>query len=246
MSSSRSQYKLLMQAYVDESQIKKQIKKLSKSTSIKVDTKGAKKNVDNLGSSIGSAMRKTVEWAVAVGAVYGAFNQLKKGITFISDLNNAMTQIQMVSGMTADETENLAVEYNQLAKEISATTLEVANGALEWVKQGKTAEEANKLVTASIITSKLAMMDSAQATEYLTSIMNGFKFEANEMIGVMDKLVAVDNESATSVAEIAQALQRSSSSAQEAGVTFDELTSYISTVSSVTRRSARSIGDFGL
>jgi hypothetical protein len=43
--------------------------------------------------------------------------------------------------------------------------------------------------------------------------------------------------------EIASALQRSSNSAQQAGVTFDELASYVTIVSSVTRKSAESIGE---
>ena len=42
--------------------------------------------------------------------------------------------------------------------------------------------------------------------------------------------------------EIATALQYSSNSAQQAGVSFDELTSYVTVLSSVTRKSAESIG----
>jgi len=42
--------------------------------------------------------------------------------------------------------------------------------------------------------------------------------------------------------EIATALQYSATSAQQAGVSFDELASYVTTISSVTRRSAESIG----
>jgi hypothetical protein len=38
--------------------------------------------------------------------------------------------------------------------------------------------------------------------------------------------------------EIASALQYSSNSAQQAGISFDELASYITIVSSVTRRGA--------
>jgi len=243
MPNSGSQYKIVMQAVIDEKMLQTQMKNLSKKAKLNVNTRDAQKGIRGVTSDIKTAIGKTMSWAVAVGAVYGALNQLKEGITFISDLNNAMTQIRMVSGMTADETERLAVEYNDLAKELKATTLEVSNGALEWVKQGKTAQEAQALVTNSIILSKLAMMESAQATEYLTSIMNGFKLETEDMIGVLDKLVAVDNESATSVGEIAEALKRSSSSARQAGVDFETLVGYVSTVSSVTRRSASSIGE---
>jgi len=44
------------------------------------------------------------------------------------------------------------------------------------------------------------------------------------------------------VEEISSAMQRSANSAQQAGVSFDELASYVSIVSATTRKSADSIG----
>ena len=93
-------------------------------------------------------------------------------------------------------------------------------GSLEWRRQGKTADEAGELVKGSMMMSKLANMESAQATEYLTSILNGFKLEAGETEDVISKLVALDNAYATSVSEISAAMQRSSVSAQQAGVSM--------------------------
>jgi TP901 family phage tail tape measure protein len=63
------------------------------------------------------------------------------------------------------------------------------------------------------------------------------------MIGVLDKLTVVDNNSATSVAELAEGMKRSANSAQQVGVSLEELISYIGTVSSVTRKSSESIGE---
>jgi TP901 family phage tail tape measure protein len=94
----------------------------------------------------------------------------------------------------------------------------------------------------TIILAKLGNTSTAEATEYLISMLNGFQLEAEDSIDLIDKMINLDNRYATSVSEIASALQRSSASAQQAGVTFDELISYITTVSSVTRQSAESIG----
>jgi len=75
--------------------------------------------------------------------------------------------------------------------------------------------------------SKLANMDTAQATEYLTSMINGFKISVEDVVPTIDKLVALDNAFATSVSEIAAAMQRTSNVAQQEGVTFDQLAGYI-------------------
>jgi TP901 family phage tail tape measure protein len=73
--------------------------------------------------------------------------------------------------------------------------------------------------------------------------LNGFKLEAEDAIGVVDKLINLDNQYATSAAELAEALQRTANSAQQAGFSFDEIVSYITVVSSVSRKSADSIGE---
>ncbi len=114
--------------------------------------------------------------------------------------------------------------------------------SLEWRRQGKTIEETNKLIKASLMLATLGNMDSAEATEKLTAIMNGYKLSVDEAIPVIDKLVALDNNYATSVKEITGALQYSSQSLQAVGVDFDHASAYITTLSSTTRLSEEIIG----
>jgi|GEM_PF-2699830 len=172
-------------------------------------------------------LAKTIQWGIAMAVVYGGLRSIKEGIAYISELNKELTNVQIVTGMSGAQVNDLAGKYNKLAQSLGATTLEVASGSLEWFRQGKTVQESQELVTASIMMSKLANMESAQATEYLTAIINGFKLKGEDVIGVMDRLVALDNAYATSVSEISEAMQRSSNSAQQAGVSLDELASYI-------------------
>lgn len=46
--------------------------------------------------------------------------------------------------------------------------------------------------------SKLGALESAQSTEYLTAILNGFNMEATQAEDVVNKLISVDNVAATS------------------------------------------------
>lgn len=239
-------YTILARLKIDTSTVDSQLK--SKTYNLKANTNPEavtkmKNATDGLSKSIGGAISKMALWAVAGTMLYGSLRQIEDGIKYVEDLNKVMTNIQMVTGDTAEGIQKLAKDYNDLAMATGTETLAVAEGSLEWARQGKTIEETSQLIKDSMMMSKLANMDSAQATEYLTSIMNGFKLEAGDMIGVLDKLTAIDNSSATSVAELASAMQRSSVSAQLAGVTLEELASYVGTVSSVSRKSAESIGE---
>lgn len=197
----------------------------------------------NLGKEMGAVIRRTLESAATLGLMYGALNQLRQGVQYIKDLDKELTNVQVVTGMSQESVESLAMGYNDLAKEMGVTTLEVAKGSLEWIRQGKTAEQAAELVKSSMVLSKLGNLDAAQSTEYLTSVMNGFKLEAKDSMGVIDKIIGLDNSFASSAGEISSALQRSSVSAQQAGVSFEELASMITVVSDVSRRAPESIGE---
>lgn len=192
--------------------------------------------------SMAGAIKQTVSYSLSIGLVYGALNQLKEGIQYVKDLNKELTNIQLVTGGTDAETAKLATGYNDLAKEMGATTIEIAKGSLEFIRQGKTAEETATLIKNSTMMAKLGNMDEAASSEALTSIMNGFKLTAEETGAVVDKLVSIDNVAATSVQELSNAMQYSSSTAQQVGIDFDHLAAYIGTISAVTRRSSEEIG----
>ena len=92
-----------------------------------------------------------------------------------------------------------------------------------------------------MILAKVGAMESSQATELLTSTMNGYKFSVSEAIDVVDKMTAIDLKAATSTEELAVALSRTANMANNTGVSFNKLLGMIGTVSSVTRRSAETI-----
>jgi len=154
---------------------------------------------NNIAKDLGNNVFKVMQWGIATSLVYGSLQEIRKALEYIVGLNKELTNIRIVTGMDASQVTELSNGYNQLAKEMGATTLEVAKGSLEWFRQGKTIEETNQLMKSSLMMSKLGNMDSAQATEYLTSTLNGFKLEAGDSIGVIDKLTQLDNNYATSV-----------------------------------------------
>jgi hypothetical protein len=196
------------------------------------------KDGDSLSSSLTKAAYKMMLWKVAGDIVFGTLKKFEEAKQYGEDLNKELTKLQFVTGQSSESVYKVAQGYNTLAAEMHVTTLEVAQGSLEWARQGKTAQESLDLTRESIKLAKLGNLDAAQATEYLTSTLNGFKLEAKDAAGVVDKLIQLDNNYATSAGEIASALQRSSNSAQQAGVGFDKLAAYITVVSSVTRKSA--------
>jgi len=201
------------------------------------------KDTANFSHEMQVAIKRTIEWSIAMGAVYGSINQIKQGIQFINELDDALTNVRIVSGMTADETRELANQYNDLAKELGSTTQAVAEGSLEFIRQGKTLQETSELLRVSTMMSKLGDMEAVKATEIITSVMNGFNLEAEDMMAVLDKLTQADNMAASSIAEVGTALQRTAVSARQAGVSFEEVAAMITTISETSRKAPETIGE---
>lgn len=181
--------------------------------------------------------------ALADRAVDLLVDGAKEAYQTIVDLNKAMTDVQMVTGESAEQTAELAHQYSQMAKELGATTTEIANGASEWLRQGKTVAETNQLLESSMILSKVGAIESSQATELLTSTLNGYKMEAQDAMHVVDAMSAVDLAAATSVEELAVALQSTANMARVNGVGFEQLLGMVGAVSEASRRSASVVGN---
>ena len=91
--------------------------------------------------------------------------------------------------------------------------------------------------------STLGMINSAEATSYLISVMKGWKLEVNDIDEVVDRLVKVDMAAAISAGDLAEAMSRANNSAQMAGSTLDRYIGYLTTMTDVTQKSAASIGE---
>lgn len=207
------------------------------------ETAKAMKTTQSHAKSLGEYMKNVANY-VALYQILNAIQQaVRNAYETILQLDTAFTDIQMVTGYSESQIGDLSQEYNELAKQMGATTQEVAEGATEWLRQGKSIEETTELLKSSMTLSKVGAMESAEATELLTSTLNGYKYSAEEAMGIVDKVSAIDMAAATSSEELMTALSRTANSADDAGISFDKLLAMIGTVSSVTRKSASTIGE---
>lgn len=167
---------------------------------------------------------------------------IKKIMGYAAQLDQAMVNIQIVTGKTRDGAYSLIDSYNDLAKQLGSTTTEVANSANVWLRQGYSVNKVNELITSSLYLSKLGMLDTGTAARDLTGIIKGFKLEVSDATDVVSKLTMIDQNAAVSAGNIATAMQQVSASAQQAGLDIDTTMGYISTIADVSQRDPSSVG----
>ena len=160
-----------------------------------------------------------------------------------SELDSKMVDLQIASGYSRDEIKRMMQDFNKLGKEIGKTTTEIAEAANDWLRAGYDGATASQLTEASMNLATLGMINSSDATSYLISVLKGWKLEASEINGVVDKLVKTDMAAAISAGDLAEAMSRANNSAQMAGSSLDRYIGYLTTMTDVTQKSAASIGE---
>lgn len=207
------------------------------------DKKGATSIWHQIGDNFQTSIQRVFNYGAAMKVVQSIPQAFKKIIAVSKELDAVMTDLRIVTGYNRQDAVGLMKTYNGLAKQLGATTQEVAKSADTWLRQGYSVADANKLITSTMYLAKLGQIESGQASQYLTSMLKGFKLEASEAMSVVDKLVALDKQYAVTAGGVAEALSRTAVSAQMAGVELDKIAAMVTVISDVSQKSADSVGE---
>lgn len=200
----------------------------------------AQRDIINSGSGLRNIIQNYVNWNRVLDLVVQA---MKKAVSTSSELAKAQTELQIVTGKSNSEMQSLMSGYNALAQDLSVTTTDITSAADEWLRTGKSISDTEKLITDSTILAKIGQLDTAEATKYLTSMMKGFKVETDDVIGIVDRLSAVDMAAAVTSGGLAEAMSKCANSAEIANISMDSLVGYIAAVKEVTQDSDSVVGN---
>ena len=173
--------------------------------------------VQQIANGFKASFRNLTDYSLAyavIGKIRMAYSQL---INYAEQLNASMVDLQIASGLSYSNIKNMMLDFNDIAVKVGKSTLEVSQAANDWLRAGYEGQDAATLVENSMQLSTLGMINSAEATEYLISMLKGWKLEVKEVSSIVDKLVAVDMSAAISARDLATALARANTSAQLAG-----------------------------
>lgn len=161
----------------------------------------------------------------------------------ILEMDKAVTDLSVAMNGTREETSEYVKSLNKQAIDLKTTTKSVTDASDAWLRQGRSIKETETLIRDSLVLSKVGKIESADATDYLTSALNGYKLEAEDAMSVIDKLTAVDAESASEAGGLALSMSKTASAADMAGVSMNKLIGWLSVVKEVTRDSDEAVGN---
>lgn len=231
-----------------------------------VDLGKSKKDIDNLGSSLGKASEETGRMgenlvnlskqdqffdnlknrATAVFGLTNAFiymnRFIRESVNAIKELDAAFTEIAVVTDMTTTQLWESFDTYNEMAQELGTTTVDAIKTSALYYQQGLETAEVMVLTKETMKMARIAGMDFAEATDRMTAALRGFKLEMSEASRVNDVFSALAAESAVDTDELSYALTKTASIAASAGMELETTSAFLSQMIETTREAPENIG----
>jgi TP901 family phage tail tape measure protein len=184
-----------------------------------------------------------------ITALFGAdktFELLRRSITQAfektKELDKSITDIAVVTDFTSSDLWNRVGEYTQLANKLGATIQGAYETSKLYYQQGL---KTNEVMTASEETMKMARiasLDYAQATDFMTAALKGFNISAAEAARINDVYSQLAAKSASDTKEIASAMTKTASIANNAGMSFEFTSALLTKGIETTREAAENLG----
>lgn len=178
--------------------------------------------------------------------IYGTLQRIPQLInnmtTQVINVDDAITNLRMATSISNEEALNLMSTYSKLGNELKATSVDVAASATEWLKQGKSIQEAQNLAKDAIVLSKIGGLSSEESTKTITAAMKSYNMAESEVMGFVDKISAIDLVSATDVGGLSQAFNEVAANAKNAGVEAEKLLSYAAVIGETSQEGMASVG----
>lgn len=148
----------------------------------------AGRNSMTFGESLQTAMEKFPIWMVASTAFFQTFNFFKNGIEYVNELNQALTQISIVTYQNQQQVAALGESYNKLAQSMGVTTMDIANEATELYRQGLSADQVTERMKIITQYAKISSLDTKNASEIMTAAINSMGVSAQRASDVWSYL----------------------------------------------------------
>lgn len=245
-------------ATFDTTKAAAQLNALTKERKINVQANVNGNGVDNLNSSIQQAQKGasglSASFKEIAGAKlkYDAINAIKtqadNAVKAVTDLNQAMTLVNMtMSSMTDASLNSLKQQSLNMARELSTYTKNVTDAVTIYANENESAASMLAKTQPTVLLSAASGMNASTAADAIQGIMNQFGMAEDQAMHVADTVEKLSSEIALDFSQgcdtISKSIATSGSVVNEAGMSFEKYAALVSTTAEKTRVSGSQIGN---
>lgn len=187
-------------------------------------------------NSLKHSFQNVARYLMSFGSVYRLFAMVKQGVTYVREIDSALTELKKVTDETDASYDQFLQNMSNTASVVGSTVKDLTTMSAEWARLGYSMEEAGKLAQSTAILLNVSeFKDATAASEALISTMQAFQYTADESQHVVDILNEVGNNYAVSSDGIATALQDSASALMEGGNNLEQATALVAAANRVVQ-----------
>tara|TARA_R110002153_G_scaffold43986_4_gene124156 strand:+ start:14058 stop:19388 length:5331 start_codon:yes stop_codon:yes gene_type:complete len=193
--------------------------------------------------SLDASTARVFAFGATTAVLNGVTQSFKKLISTTIEVEKRLIEVNSIFQATEASFNKFRNSIFQVAKETGQSFSTVADGAAELARQGLSAEETALRLKSALVLTRISGLDAEKSVKALTAAINGFESAGLKHTEIVNKMVAVDTAFAVSAQDLAEAFSRAGSTAEDAGVSFDELLGLVTAVEQKTARGGAVIGN---
>ena len=192
---------------------------------------------------MGTTLANTARWQISSSILHGFMGAIQSAYGYAQDLNESLNNIRIVTGQTTDQMARFANEAQQAAKALSTTTTAYTNASLIYYQQGLNEQQVKERADITIKMANIARESAEVVSDQLTAVWNNFYEEGGQSLEhYADAMTALGAATASSTSEIAGGLEKFASIADMIGLSFDNASAALATITATTRQSEDVVG----
>lgn len=174
-------------------------------------------NFDKVSEASGKASDKLKPVSTAIAGLGTA--SVAASITF----EDSMAKVSTIADETEVSYDSMKKSIIDLSNQTGISANDIADNVYNAISAGQSTGDAVNFVTNSTKLAKAGVAEAGQSLDVLTTIMNAYGLEADQVGMVSDTLVQIQNKGKTTVAELASTMGKIIPTANSMGVSLDQL-----------------------
>lgn len=192
----------------------------------------------SLGDKIKSTAAKFTQYFTISKVVMYAWRATRQMVQATIELNDAFTQLKIVTGASDAEMAQFSDRAVELAKNLGQSVASVTSSIETFSRLGYNLDESSTLAKYATILANTASVSVDEATTGLTSIIKGFNLDVSNSEHVADVLIKVGQEYAVSAGEMMEAYERSGAALNATNTSFEKSAGLIAAANAAVQDSS--------
>lgn len=174
-------------------------------------------NFDKVSEASGKVSDKLKPVSTAIAGLGTA--SIAASITF----EDSMAKVSTIADETEVSYDSMKKSIIDLSNQTGISANDIADNVYNAISAGQSTGDAVNFVTNSTKLAKAGFAEAGQSLDVLTTIMNAYGLEADQVGMVSDTLVQIQNKGKTTVAELSATMGKIIPTANSMGVSLDQL-----------------------